>query len=113
MASTSGVIVGNASRAETLSQCTVNGVTGDVMANARAPAVAASRRSTVNATIHHLGTVAITVLVNASSIAVAASKNVHQIARISGMCINKLFEDYFAKEKKNNCTVTIILEIWQ
>jgi len=105
VASTSGVIVENASHAEILSQCTVSGVNGDVMANARAPAVVVSKRSTVSATVHHLGTVAITVSVNASSTAVVASKNAHQIVRILGMCLNTLFEDYSAKGKKNNNSI--------
>lgn len=84
--STSGVIEANASRAEILNQWTVNGANGEDMANAREPAVEASRESIANAIIRRRKIAAITVSVSASSIAVAALENARQAVQISGMC---------------------------
>lgn len=112
VALTSGVIVENASHVEILNQYMVNGVNGDVMENVHAPAVAASRRNTASATVHHQGMVAITVLVNESNIAVVASKNAREIVWILGMCINMLFlKTIPLKKKKTIVLVNNILKI--
>jgi len=84
--STSGVIGANASRAEILNRWTVNGANGEDTANAREPAVAASRESIANAIIRRQKIVAITVSASASSIAVVALESARQAVQISGMC---------------------------